>query len=119
MIKVRPSEIHGMGVFTDSDIQTGEHVHTSVALLIPDNILPNTPLEQYAVPSDWCHQSLIALGEVSFLNDGGERANVIITNEFDEELEHTLVKIHAIKDIKAGDELVINYENVTGVEDED
>lgn len=119
MIKIKSSKIQGVGVFSDVDIKAGEQFHSNIALVIPNNILSETELEDYVIPSNWSHQSLIALGETSFLNDGSAKANVRVESEYDEELEHVFIKLYAITDIKAGIELTLDYENVTGEEEED
>ena len=98
---VRPSPIHGKGLFAIVDLKKGELVHP-----IEGEIVLRGSDSKYAIRLPQ-RRTLILSGKCRFVNSAyGDQVNVVL----DIKREH----IVAIKDIAAGEELLAKYESVFG-----
>ena len=98
---VRPSPIHGKGLFATTDLREGELVHP-----IEGEIVLRVSKSKFAIRLPQ-RRTLILSGKCRFVNSGfGEETNVV----FDMKREHII----SIRDIAAGEELLARYESVLG-----
>ena len=113
----------GLGVFANQDFKRGDVVSRCIGLYLPDNILHDTFLEDYVIPSGFQYGSIIILGAPSFVNNGKKtKTNAIVTNhewgKYKDKLcgkvQHYVVELIAAKKIKAGAEILINYDCTDG-----
>ena len=111
------TETRGRGVFTSVDIHEGDVIEVCNIIKIPKRELPiihKTVLHDYYFlwGSD-LEDCAIALGYGSLYNhEIHPNANFIL------DIENETIDIEAIKDIKAGEEITLNYHGEDGNEDE-
>lgn len=102
LIEVRRVRGKGRGVFARRVIVEGAEIERVPVLLVPDDCLHDTPLKDYAF--EWSRGKVaLALGYGSLYNHSYEpNAQYFYGGP--------LVKVFfAIRDIKAGEEITINY----------
>lgn len=111
------TDTRGRGVFTSVDIHEGDVIEVCNIIKIPKRELPiihKTVLHDYYFL--WGHEledCAIALGYGSLYNhEIHPNANFIL------DIENETIDIEAIKDIKAGEEITLNYHGEDGNEDE-
>ena len=98
----------GRGVFTSSDIEAGTVVEISPVIVMNDEdrkLLDKTLLHDYIF--EWGNsikQCCMALGYVALYNHSYQS-----NCEYEMDFENELISIKAVRDIKAGEELLINY----------
>ena len=98
----------GRGVFTSSDIEAGTVVEISPVIVMNDEdrkLLDKTLLHDYIF--EWGNsikQCCMALGYVALYNHSYQS-----NCEYEMDFENELISIKAVRDIKAGEELFINY----------
>jgi uncharacterized protein len=101
-----PSEIHRMGVFAAQDLEPGEMIEICPVLLFPREEVEHmdkTILYDYYF--DWTEtEKAICLGYGSLYNHSYEP-----NAEYDMDFESQTIDIHCIKPIKAGEEIMFNY----------
>ena len=98
-IKVKPSSLHGMGVFAIESIQKEEIIE--VCYCIIDNFIdPNSIIKKYTF-----NKNRIALGYGSIYNHSFEPN--LIWKAFSSDLK--IIKFEAIKNIEIGEELTHCY----------
>jgi len=106
MLEVRNTKKYGRGVFATRDIKAGEIVEKSPVLIFDiwdSNRLAATALNCYAF--NWNDESVaIAFGFGSLLNHS-KRENIT----YDPNLEDKTIDFIALRDIKKGHQLFINY----------
>ena len=105
-IKVKKSELHGIGVFATKNIMEGEIIEECPILLIPikeEKLLDQTHLYNYYYEWDK-NYNVILLGFGSIYNHS-YNAN----SEFNEDYKNETMILTAIKDIKEGEEITVNY----------
>ena len=108
-----PSELHGRGVFAANDIAEGDIIEICPVLIFPKAQLPairQTMLDDYYF--DWGEDGeffAVCLGYGSLYNHE-YHPNAEYGMDFGAET----IDIYAIKDIKAGDEITINYNGEPG-----
>lgn len=100
----------GRGVFANTDLVKGEVVNVTPLLkLSPGDLhfIEKTTLQYYVYssPNDMCGDSYLALGIGSLFNNNSYSAN--IGYEIDTILN--LITFKAEMDVKAGDQLFVNY----------
>lgn len=102
------SPIQGLGVFARRDIKEGEIIEECPIVLIPDEELSDLTktklLEYYFL---WGHDfklAAIVLGYGSLYNHSYEPSAKYI-----KEIDESLVRFVAIKDIKQDAEIIVNY----------
>ena len=97
---VRPSLLHGKGLFAVRDFRRGQVVET-----VDGEIVLRESNSRFAVAMSG-RRSLILTNKAKWINHGtGDDANVVIN------LKRGVV---ATKDIKAGDELLARYQGIFG-----
>ena len=98
----------GRGVFTASDISKGDKIEICPALIIPTFELPilhrTTLHDYYFLWGDENEMAAIALGLGSIYNHSYTPNSNFLTD-----MPEKTIDIFAIKDIKAGEEITINY----------
>ena len=105
---IGPTKEMGRGVFTSSAIEAGTVVEISPVIVMSAEerkLLDKTLLHDYIF--EWGgnkKQCCMALGYVSVYNHS-YKSNC----EYEMDFEHELISIKAVKFIKAGEELFINY----------
>lgn len=105
---IADSELHGRGVFCGEDIQAGSLIEICpVLILTPEHlaIIEKTSLYDYYF--QWGangKEGAICLGLGSIYNHSFS-SNAAYTNDF----ESNTITIHAVQEIKAGNEITINY----------
>jgi SET domain-containing protein len=102
MIKQTP---HGRGVFADRDYRRGDMVEACECIFVRTKYLPDSnPLSYYAF---WVRRGVVALalGNGSLYNHSST-PNIYYTDSY---LEPGILKLYAYRDIKAGEELTIIY----------
>lgn len=122
-VKIDLSPVHGLGVFALVDIPKGEVVFSSPLLVIPDNITENNILSEYvysAADYEYMkYNSFMALGEGSLINHSAD-SNIEYDDDWNDDLRRYMIEYTAKRDIKAGEELFIDYGyDPTEEEDED
>lgn len=104
---VKNSKIHGRGVFASKNYKKGSLVAEFPAMVIPNKQikhLDKTVFSDYYF-DDWnSKSSAICMGQASFLNHSKE-PNL----ECDSDEKTVTFKFYAVKNIKKGEELFIDY----------
>lgn len=103
-IELKPSEIHGRGVFACKDISAGEVFEASETLRVPADqreFLDQTSVYDHYF--EWQDDALIALSICNFLNHSGE------PNADFEINEAGIIEFKAVRFISKGDEITISY----------
>tara|TARA_Y100000004_G_C8883958_1_gene398855 strand:+ start:53 stop:433 length:381 start_codon:yes stop_codon:yes gene_type:complete len=108
-VHVKKSKGRGWGVFTSEDIKKGEIVEECI---IPYDVLPigSTAMQNYRYV--WPNRKhytayCIALGFGCIYNHNEKNPNV----DWDLDSEERVMTFTAIRDIKAGDELMFDYQS--------
>jgi SET domain-containing protein len=104
-IEVRPSDIHGRGVFAAEPIAAGAVVEVCPVLRFPAaqrELIDATLVFEYYF--DWDGDGAIALGLGSLYNHSGEP-----NAEYLKDFERDLVTIRATRAIAAGEEIAFSY----------
>ncbi len=105
-ISVKKSKLHGRGVFAKIDIKKKEIIEECPVILIPikeEKLLDKTFLHNYYF--EWDKNNIaIILGYGSIYNHS-YNANA----EFDSNPKNKTMFLTAIKNIKKGDEITVNY----------
>lgn len=105
---IAPTQKMGRGVFTSREIKAGTVVEVSPVIIMSleeRKLLDQTLLHDYIF--EWGHekkQCCMALGLVPIYNHSYES-----NCEYEMDYENENISIRAVKDIKAGEELFINY----------
>ena len=105
-ITVKKSKLHGRGVFSKIDFKKGEIIEECPVILIPMNeekFLDKTFLYNYYFEWDKKNVAII-LGYGSIYNHS-HNANT----EFDSNPKNMTMFLTAIKNIKKGEEITVNY----------
>ncbi len=108
-----PSELHGRGVFAAADIQAGEVIEICPVLIFNKTELPfvrQTMLDNYYF--DWGTEGeffAVCLGYGSLYNHEYEP-----NAEYGMDFEAETIDFYAIKPIKAGEEITVNYNGEPG-----
>ncbi len=102
------SSIHGRGVFTHADISEGSLLEVCPVLLIPKTqveVIHNTVLhDYYFLWGDAQDEAAIVLGFGSLYNH-----SFLPNAEYIIDYEQETFDFVAIRDIKAGEEITVNY----------
>ena len=111
------TEKKGRGVFTSVDIYEGDVIEVCNIIKIPKRELPiihkSVLHDYYFLWGNDLEDCAIALGYGSLYNhEIHPNANFIL------DIENETIDIEAIKDIKAGEEITLNYHGEAGNEDE-
>lgn len=111
------TENKGRGVFTSVDIYEGDVIEVCNIIKIPKRELPiihkSVLHDYYFLWGNDLEDCAIALGYGSLYNhELHPNANFIL------DIENETIDIEAIKDIKAGEEITLNYHGEAGNEDE-
>jgi len=100
---VKPSEVHGWGVFANSDIKKGKVIEESIFLKTPKDYSKNyKSIQRYIYDYYGC--CIIALGNGSVINHSDSPNCEYYTNDEEDRLIYI-----AIEDIKKGQEIFISY----------
>ena len=105
---IAPAQKMGRGVFTSSSINAGTIVEISPVLVMTDDdrkLLDKTLLHDYIF--EWgssIKQCCMALGYVPLYNHSYQS-----NCEYEMDFENEMISIKAVRFIKAGEELFINY----------
>lgn len=108
-----PSELHGRGVFAAQDITEGEVIEICPVLIFPKSELPyvrQTMLDNYYF--DWGTEGdffVVCLGYGSLYNHEYHP-----NAEYGMDFEAETIDFYAIKNIKAGEEITVNYNGEPG-----
>tara|TARA_Y100000592_G_scaffold100145_1_gene178835 strand:- start:3819 stop:4199 length:381 start_codon:yes stop_codon:yes gene_type:complete len=108
-IHVKKSKGRGWGVFTTEKIKKGDIVEECI---IPYDVLPigSTAMQNYRYvwPSRETYSAYcIALGFGCIYNHSSKNPNI----DWDIDSDERIMRFTAIKDIKAGDELMFDYQS--------
>ena len=110
MLYIKETEGKGRGVFTDEPIKKGEIIEICPMLVLPaedrKHIDKTKIYDYYFMWGDDHKKSAIALGYGSLFNHS-KTANADYESNYEEEEMY----ISAYKNIKAGEEVTINYHN--------
>ena len=112
-----PSPLSGRGVFTAEDIPKNTIIELAPIIEIPESevdIIHHTDLhDYYFVWGEHDEKAAIALGYGSLYNHSySPNANYIF------DFENQIIEFFSIKNIKAGDEILINYHGDPKAKDE-
>lgn len=109
ILAIAPSDGRGRGVFSTALIPAGTVVEVSPVLVLTEReraLVEQTMLYDYIFAwGDEGRQACVALGYLSVYNHSAD-ANCDYEMDYDERL----ITIRTIKDIAAGEELFINYD---------
>lgn len=103
-----PSDVHGQGVFAAQDIEEGQVIEVCPIILFPKSQLEyirKTVLDDYYF--DWGEEGewfAFCLGYGSLYNHSYEP-----NAEYGMDFEAQTIDFYCIKDIRAGEEIFINY----------
>lgn len=107
MIKIRKSKKYGRGVYATRDIKTGELVESSPVLVLDEweatKIYP-TVLNHYVFSWNEKEESAIAFGFGSLFNHSRKHSLTYQPN-----YKNKTIDFVALRDIKKGEQLFINY----------
>jgi SET domain-containing protein len=105
---IAPAAKMGRGVFTSEDIAPGTVVEISPVIVMTNEerkLLDQTPLHDYIFEwGDDRQQCCMALGYVPVYNHAYQS-----NCEYEMDYENSYIRIKAVMSIKAGEELLINY----------
>jgi SET domain-containing protein len=105
---IAPAAKMGRGVFTSEDIAPGTVVEISPVIVMTNEekkLLDQTPLHDYIFEwGDDRQQCCMALGYVPVYNHAYQS-----NCEYEMDYENSYTRIKAVMSIKAGEELLINY----------
>ena len=114
---IAQTEKKGRGVFTSIDLNEGDTIEICPVILIPKSELPiihRTFLHDYYFL--WgrnMDQCVICLGYGSLYNHATHcNANFLL------DIEELTVDVFAIRNIKAGEEITLNYHGKSGIKEE-
>ena len=107
---IAPSRLGGRGLFAGTDIAEGDLVTSASVLVLPPEQTRNVDegmLRHYVF--DWTPDSdivqyAVAFGEISFCNHSAQP-----NCHFELDCERLCVCLYAARDLKAGEELTIDY----------
>lgn len=103
-----PSSVEGLGVFARYSIKEGDVIEEAPLILIPDdqisNITKTRLLEYYFAWGNKFSEAAIGLGFASLYNHSFEP-----NAKYIKDVENSLLRFVAIKDIKQDEEIVVNY----------
>jgi uncharacterized protein len=108
-----PSELHGKGVFAARDMEAGEIIEICPVLVFPKSELPHirqTMLDDYYF--DWGDDGAfyaVCLGYGSLYNHAYEP-----NAEYGMDFAAETIDFYAVKAIKAGEEITVNYNGEPG-----
>jgi SET domain-containing protein len=105
--EIKETEGKGRGVFAVSDIKAGEIIENCPVIILSEadrEHISNTPLDDYIYPWKEGDDACMVLGYGSIINHSYD-ANA--TWKQDHDKLHMVYK--AIKNIKAGEEVTVNY----------
>ena len=105
---ISPSELGGRGVFTGAPVEEGALIEICPVIVLPEKDLPiihKTALhDYYFLWGDDQKKCAIALGNGSIYNHSYQpNAKYLL------DYEHGTIDFYAIKNIEAGDEILVNY----------
>jgi SET domain-containing protein len=109
MIEVRPSPIHGRGVFAVVDIPNGSIIERAPFVAMPTGALNGTPLEDLC----WTHTigdlkvDILTLSATTLCNHSN-------TPNCECHVEGDLDVLYAVRRISAGEELTVDYRTIGG-----
>lgn len=105
-VEVRPSPVHGRGVYARRALAPGETVATSPALVLDEDEtaqLAEHRVSHYLVTWD-ATGSALPLGAVGFVNHDLEpNAELVVDHD------HTTVELLVRRPVRAGEELTVDY----------
>ncbi|HMU46257.1 MAG TPA: SET domain-containing protein [Chitinophagaceae bacterium] len=105
---IEQSDLRDRGVFTSEDIKAGTIIEISPVIIMSSEerkLLDQTTLHDYIFEWDSDkNQCCMALGYIAVYNH-----SYTSNCEYEMDFEHRLIQVKAVKDIKAGEELFINY----------
>ena len=105
---IEQTDIRGRGVFTSEDIKAGTIIEISPVIIMSSQerkLLDQTTLHDYIFEWDSDkNQCCMALGYIAIYNH-----SYASNCEYEMDFEKRLIQVKAVKDIKAGEELFINY----------
>ncbi|MBC8033566.1 MAG: SET domain-containing protein-lysine N-methyltransferase [Chitinophagaceae bacterium] len=105
---IAPTAAMGRGVFTDQDILQGIVIEMSPVIVLNASdrkLIDQTLLHDYIFEWDTAlKQCCMALGYVPLYNHSYQS-----NCEYEMEPGHSIIRIETVRDIKAGEELFINY----------
>lgn len=105
MIRVGSTKAKGRGVFAENNIQKGEMIERAPVLVLPDEqwqYINRTLLFSYCY--SWHQETALALGFGSLYNHS-YTPNAYYVKRYEE----AEIDIVALRDIAAGEEILINY----------
>ncbi len=108
ILEIKKSPNRGRGVFTTADIKAGTVIEISPVIVLSAkerNIIEQTLLFDYIF--EWGNnkkQACVALGYISLYNH-----NYDANCEYDMEFKKKIMTITAVRNIKKGEELFVNY----------
>ena len=105
-VEVRESPLHGLGVFATRDIEAEERIELCpVIVFTAEDANLGTTLNHYTFGHIVEGQSFLALGYGSLYNESRDNPNTqhCYTHQ------NRFIEFYARRDIKAGEELLINY----------
>ncbi|MEN3951895.1 SET domain-containing protein-lysine N-methyltransferase [Iodidimonas sp. SYSU 1G8] len=109
-LSIGPSPLGGRGLFADAPIAEGALITSASVLVLPPEETPLTDqglLRHYVfdwTPDAETTQYAVAFGEISFCNHSPAP-----NCRFDLDKENLCIRLHAARDIAAGEELTIDY----------
>ncbi len=123
-VELKKSTIEGAGagLFMDENVSAGDEITMGVGLDLPSYETDGTTLEAYVLPHPTVeYGGILVLGWMSFVNSQPEpglaNAKVAVAEVDIEGCDHFHLTLLATKDIEAGQEIFLDYEDVM-VEDD-
>lgn len=102
------SSVQGLGVFARHDIQEGDVIEEAPLIIIPEDQLSDLTktrlLEYYFAWGNNFSEAAISLGYASLYNHSYEP-----NAKYIKDVENSLLRFVAIKDIKQDEEILVNY----------
>jgi uncharacterized protein len=106
LVTVRDSPGKGRGVFATRDISAGTVVSVAHCIPFPTDALEGTPIEDHQFDYEQDNQDCIVLGVQQLINHADTPNCSYEWEVVDGQRMH---KVYAARDIKAGEELSIDY----------
>ena len=108
-IQIRNSDIHGIGVFCIEDILKDEIIETCHLIILNEKdtkTIDDTFLYNYYF--SWMNNgSAICLGNGSIYNHSTKP-----NSEYIKDFDNSIIRFIALKDIKVGEEILVNYNGI-------
>ena len=107
MVEIKATKKMGRGIFASQSIKKGEVIEIAPVIVLPEEqALPLNFTDLSCYVFDWSKNRIaLALGIISLVNHSSKKDNVDTKQNY----KNNTIKLFAIKDIKKGEQLFLDY----------